>query len=118
MSTENPRFEPVSPGWQPSFEGLTLKTTPGDGALTSAALATLQQLDELGALKQYHALQMQLILSLARAVDAGLAYGRISVATSNMAKQLGEALKDLPMPETINDAFNAFMAGHAELLGA
>lgn len=96
-------------GWQPSFDGMALaELDAGSSGIERAALETMRALDGAGLLTQRHALSCQLILELARAVGRGLAYGKVTVATATLARQLLEAIDTLPVPPADDDAANAF----------
>lgn len=102
--------------YQPSFEGLELGApTVGLGGSSSAieksAITTIRSLDTLGLLTDRHAVTCQLIIELSRAVGRGLAYGKVSVATATLAKQLLDAIDSLPVP----DAGGSDAAAFAEL---
>lgn len=69
-------------------------TSPGH--LRAAAESTIAAKREAGLLTDEHELTVQLILALASAVDSGLAWGKVTVATTTMAKELREAAASLP----------------------
>lgn len=92
----------------PTLAGLDIPTG-AQGAITEAAKATLAALDQDHLLEARHALTCQVVLSLAQAVDRGLAAHRVTVATSTLSKQLLEAIETLPEPaEAGSDAWMAF----------
>lgn len=66
------------------------------GALEAAARRSLQALADAGVLGPQHAMTMQLVLDLARAV--GLASGSHASAAAMAAAQLREAWATLPQP--------------------
>lgn len=65
-------------------------------ALTDAARATLEDLAAAGHLTGAHALTCRLVMDLARSLDRGLAQGKVTVATSNLVKQMLDAIASLP----------------------
>ncbi len=72
----------------------------GAGALTRAAEATIQAKRDAHLLTAEHELTVQAILGMARAVDRGLAYGKVSIATTTMLREMREALASLPTSDT------------------
>jgi hypothetical protein len=89
--------------WQPSFEGLDLDPPSiglggSSSAIEKSAVTTIKALDSAGLLTDRHAVTCQLIIELSRAVGRGLAYGKVSVATATLAKQLLDAIDSLPVP--------------------
>lgn len=70
--------------------------TMGDSHIEKSAQATLAALDQAGVLQPRHALTCQLVLELARAVGTGLTFGKVTIATATLAKQLMEAIDTLP----------------------
>lgn len=92
--------------WQPTLPGLTLGTTAAGGAspLSVAARATIAALDEAGLLEARHTLSVQLVLTLAESIDANLRRdGKVTVAISQAARQLQDAVAALPVP-LVDDA--------------
>lgn len=105
-------MDPISAdvaGWQPSFEGMDLERLAGGAgsAIETSAIRTIRALDELQLLDARHALTCQLIVELARAVGRGLTYGKVSVATATLAKQLLDAIDSLPKPPERDDSDSA-----------
>lgn len=88
--------------WQPSFEGLDLgdlaSTPTGRSSIADSALATLRALDEQNLLRPQDALTCQLVLELSQALGRGLSYGKVTVAVSQLTRQLLDALDKLPKP--------------------
>ncbi len=94
--------DPTLPGLEvPGLDGLA-----GAGPMAKAAKVTLDALADAGALEPRHAVLVQLVLSMAAAVDRGVGSGRASAAAM-AAKQLLETMLVLdPPPEgpTAGDA--------------
>jgi hypothetical protein len=87
--------------WQPTLPGLTLPGTDtvGGSPLSNAARATIEALDAAGLLEPRHTLGVQLVLTLAGSIDANLRRdGKVTVAISQAARQLQDALAALPEP--------------------
>lgn len=85
---------------QETLPGLEIQVQTGAGAAPPtatelAAAKTLGHLNDAGVLRPEHALHVQLILDLARAVGLGVATGKAS-AVAMAAKQLTEAMALLP----------------------
>lgn len=74
-------------------------TTGPKGVLRTAAETTIAAKRAAGLLDDGHDLTVALILELASAVDRGLTWGKVSVATTTLAKELREAMASLPSPE-------------------
>lgn len=85
---------------QLTFPGLDSTVQPAGGvsAMERAAGATLTELRDAGLLRPEHALHVQLVMELARAVGTGARSGRAS-AVAMAAKQLTETMALLPMPD-------------------
>lgn len=85
---------------QGTIPGLVLPELGGmDGPMAKAAHVTLQALAECGGLEPRHSVLVQLVQSLAGAIDRGVASGRAS-AVAMAAKQLLETMLVLdPPPE-------------------
>lgn len=69
---------------------------PGSGRLLAAANRTIEAKRKSGVLNESHALTVATILELARAGDQGLAFAKVSIATTTMLRELREALSTLP----------------------
>ena len=92
--------------WQPTIPGLDLAVVQGGphaSAITTAARATLASLDSQGLLRPHHAVTVQMVLSLAAAVDRGVTAGRVSVATATLARQLQDTIATLPTGSGVSD---------------
>lgn len=85
----------LPPAIQEAFPGFD-PFTPSASAMTDAARVTLEELAASGHLTKAHALTCRLIMDLAQALDRGLSQGRVTVATSNLVKQLLDAIASLP----------------------
>lgn len=104
----------MTPEFAPTIPGLVLPE-PGTSAIEASAIATIQRLDQDGLLEPRHALTCQLILELARAVGNGLTWGKVSVATATLARQLMDAIALLPVPaEQTDDAWTQLEVQLAE----
>jgi len=94
--------------WQPSIEGLSLDELGGGpgrhSGVARAALATVKALDEAELLRPQDALTVQLVVELADAIGRGLSFGKVSVATSQLVRQLLDAMDTLPKPLSGDDA--------------
>lgn len=88
-----------------------------DTAMVVAAKATLDELRKLGVLERRHAVLVQLVLSLAHAIDKGTAAGRAS-AVAMAAAQLRETVLTLDPPPEDGDAGAQAHARLAEFLEA
>jgi hypothetical protein len=87
--------------WQPPLPGLTWDTpsAAGDSPLSEAARATIDALNGAGLLEPRHTLSVQLVLTLASSIDVNLRRdGKVTVAISQAARQLQDALAALPVP--------------------
>lgn len=84
--------------WQPELEGLTPPRASA-GALSKAARATVQALEDDQLLEPRHTLTVQLVLNLADALDRDMSRGKISVAMSQATRQLLDAIEALPSPD-------------------
>lgn len=93
--------------WQPSIEGLDLPdvgaTPGGPSGIAAAAVATVRALDEAELLRPQDALTVQLVLELASAIGRGLSYGKVSVATAQLTRQLIDAVEKLPQGAAAGD---------------
>ncbi len=84
---------------QPAIPGLEIPDPhPGDSPMVAAAKATLAALNASGRVGARHAVQVQLVLSLAQAIDAGARSGRAS-AVAMAAGQLNETMDRLDPPD-------------------
>lgn len=83
---------------QDALPGLGWSTGPADGPMVKAAHATLEALRRLDKVGDEHALLVQLIVSLAGAIDQGVIRGRAS-AVAMASKELREALLQLDPPD-------------------
>lgn len=81
---------------QPTLPGLE-PPEPTDGPMVKAAHATMAQLLELRAVEPRHAVQVQLVLSLAAAIDAGTRTGKAS-SVAMAARELRETMLVLDPP--------------------
>jgi hypothetical protein len=103
--------------WQPTLPGLTWDATAGvgDSPLSRAARATIEALDGAGLLEARHTLGVQLVLTLAASIDANLRRdGKVTVAISQAARQLQDALAALPAPVVDDgDPLAAFLGERA-----
>lgn len=77
------------------------------GELEAATRDTIRELHALNLLQPRHAMTCQLMIELARAVEAGRKSGRAS-AVALAAAQLREAFLSLPEPETTPDGDDAW----------
>jgi len=102
----------------PTIPGLEVPdATPSDGPMVQAAAVSLQALQASGTLEPRHAVLVQLVRSLAGAIDRGVTSGRAS-AVAMAAKQLLDTMVVLdPPPEDGTDkarlareALEAFLA--------
>jgi len=87
--------------WQPTLPGLTWDqgADSTSSPLSVAARATIEALDGAGLLEARHTLGVQLVLTLATSIDANLRRdGKVTVAISQAARQLQDALAALPVP--------------------
>lgn len=84
----------------PTIPGLEVPpASTADGPMVQAAVVTLQALQTGGVLEPRHSVLVQLVRSLAGAIDAGVRSGRAS-AVAMAAKQLLETMLVLdPPPE-------------------
>jgi hypothetical protein len=103
----------VSTG-QPQLPGLELpEPHPSDSPMMAAAKATLAELRRTGSVGARHAVQVQLVLQLAGAIDAGTRSGRAS-AVAMASKELRETMLVLDPPDESNpelrDRLAEFMA--------
>ena len=81
-------FAPIDPVQQPA----------GGGKIRAAAEKTIEAKRAAGLLDDSHELSVQLILEMSSAVDRGLAWGKVSIATTTMAREVRESLAALPSP--------------------
>ncbi len=70
------------------------------GRIYAAAERTIRAKYGAQLLTDDHALTVEMILGMARAVDQGLQFGKVSTATTTMLKELREALASLPQGES------------------
>lgn len=87
--------DPTLPGLEPP--------KPSDGHMVVAARVTLDALRDADRLEPRHAVLVQLVLSLAAAIDRGVLAGRAS-AVAMAAKQLLETMIVLDPPPEDGDA--------------
>ncbi|AYN56957.1 hypothetical protein PBI_ATRAXA_1 [Arthrobacter phage Atraxa] len=80
---------------------IQLDSSDMDNPMLKAARAQLRMLDDAGLLKPEHALQAQMVLSLADVMGKSQAKGQAS-AMSFASKELREAMALLPKQETIS----------------
>jgi hypothetical protein len=84
---------------QPTLPGIRLEPDERDSPMVASARLSLGALSAAGRLEDRHAVLVQLVLSLAGAIDAGVRSGRAS-AVAMAAKQLLETMLVLdPPPE-------------------
>jgi hypothetical protein len=98
---------------QPQLDGLVIpEAHAADSAMVKAAKATLAELRRAGRVSAKHAVQVQLVLSLAEAIDKGARTGRAS-AVAMAAGQLNETMDRLDPPDEnspeLRDRLAAFM---------
>lgn len=100
---------------QPAIPGLDVpEVHPADSPMVKAAKATLAELAATGRVGARHAVQVQLVLSLAQAIDAGARSGRAS-AVAMAAGELNETMDRLDPPDEggspeLRDRLADFMA--------
>lgn len=99
---------------QPELPGLELPAAhPSDSPMVVAAKLTLAELRRSGRVGARHAVQVQLVLALAQAIDAGSRSGRAS-AVAMAAAQLNETIERLDPPDEsspeLRDRLAEFMA--------
>ncbi|ALD74576.1 hypothetical protein [Trueperella pyogenes] len=73
------------------------RDTPG--AIESAVIETLTELAAAGRLSGKYKAIGEALKHTAKAIDRGLAQGKVSVATAQLTKQLYETLEKLPEPQ-------------------
>lgn len=96
--------EPTETDAQPTIPGLEIPAPHGsDSAMVRAAKATLGELARVGAVGARQSVQVQLVLSLAQAIDAGARSGRAS-AVAMAAGQLNETMDRLDPPDELGTA--------------
>ena len=87
---------------QPQLPGLEVPAVhSSDSPMVVAAKLTLDELRRAGQLGARHSVQVQLVLSLAQAIDAGARSGRAS-AVAMAAGQLNETMDRLDPPDERN----------------
>lgn len=106
MTTSDPGGQLPLPGLEPAQL---------DSAMVTAAKVTLAELRELGVIERRHSVLVQLVLSLAAAIDAGTRAGRAS-AVAMAAAQLRETMLTLDPPPEDGDAGAAAQAALDKLL--
>lgn len=99
---------------QPQLPGLEVpEVHTSDSPMVVAAKQTLAELKRAGALGARHSVRVQLVLSLAQAIDSGARAGRAS-AVAMAAAQLNETVDKLDPPDESNpelrDRLAEFMA--------
>lgn len=100
---------------QPELPGLVVPDVhPSDSTMVKAAKLTLDELRRTGAVGTRHAVQVQLVLQLAHAIDAGARSGRAS-AVAMASKELRETMLVLDPPDELGssdmrDRLREFMA--------
>lgn len=99
----------------PTLPGVDVDaTTKGDAGLRAAALATLTTLEDSGLLTRSDALVSQLVLVLAEQAGRGLLASKVTIATTNMLRQLVELVDKLPKADDeVSDAAAQFLAALA-----
>lgn len=89
---------------QLALPGLELPAaSDSDSAMVLAAKASLAELKRTGALEPRHAVQCQLVLQLAQAIDRGSSSGRAS-AVAMASKELRETMLVLDPPDELGTA--------------
>lgn len=101
--------DPILPG----LEELT--PAPTDGPMVRSARVSLEALRQAGSLETRHAVLVQLVLSLAGAIDRGVVAGRAS-AVAMAAKQLLETMIVLDPPPPDGDAATAARTALAQFV--
>ena len=101
-------------GEQLELPGLSIpEPHPSDSAMVRAAKQTLDELHRAGRVTSRHAVQVQLVLALAQAIDRGTRSGRAS-AVAMASKELRETMLVLDPPDENNpelrDRLAEFMA--------
>ena len=89
---------------QPAIPGLEVpELHHADSPMVRAAKSTLAELARTGAVGARHAVQVQLVIQLAQAIDAGTRSGRAS-AVAMAAAQLRETMLVLDPPDELGSA--------------
>lgn len=84
---------------QLELPGVVPEPSAADTAMVQAATRSLRELEKVGTITERHAVQVQLVLSLSAAIDAGARSGRAS-AVAMAARELRETMLVLdPPPE-------------------
>lgn len=81
--------------------------TNGGSEIEDAATEAFEALEASGLLGPIEKVKRATILKAARTLDAGLSSGKVSVATSNVLKQVLEALDSLPLTATGDEGMDA-----------
>jgi hypothetical protein len=92
MSDNQPTVPGLGPTWSPGWVG----------PIEKAARDLLQALDDTELLGRAQELNRQMVLSLSAALDRGLIAGKVSVATTTLARQLLEWTERLPSPDDVD----------------
>lgn len=78
-----------------------------DGAIERAADETIEALEMAGALDQTHALKVQLIRSIARALDREMGREKITVAATSLVSKMIDTANELPsVAQAVHEAFD------------
>lgn len=94
----------TEPTTQPALPGLEVpEPTAADSPMVTAAKLTLGELRRTGAVEARHAVQVQLVLQLAHAIDKGSQSGRAS-AVAMASKELRETMLVLDPPDELANA--------------
>lgn len=81
--------------------------TDGGTEIEDAAREAFEALEAAGLVGPVEKVKRATILKAARTLDAGLSSGKVSVATSNVLKQVLEALDSLPLSSTGDEGLDA-----------
>jgi hypothetical protein len=105
----------TAPTTQPALPGLEVPGVAAhDTPMVVAAKQTLAELQRTGAVQSRHAVQVQLVIQLAHAIDRGASSGRAS-AVAMASKELRETMLVLDPPDELasasaRDRLREFMA--------
>lgn len=69
------------------------------GAIETAVIATLDELAAAGLLTGKYVAIGEALKQTSKSIDRGLAFGKVSVATAQLTKQLFDTLDKLPEPQ-------------------
>ena len=85
------------PPYQPGLIDMP-KPVPGDTAIQDSVVSTFDELEAKGVLGPIDRAKRTVLIKAAASLDTSLATGKISVAASNVIKQVMEGLDSLPKP--------------------